>query len=783
MDATSTDTATENARSPAAHNFRKLHASLPLPAQSKSIRFFELDPARPGDPQIIIRGQLRVVDLEETPTPKYVALSYVWGASSDPQRTVLCGGYSVGVTDNCWDALHHLRYDSSAGAGATDQDDPGRNEDGSIALWIDALCMNQSDEDEKMSQIPLMGDIYSLAVSTCIWLGPGTPDTDRAADYLKLAGWQDRLEKHGKFAYKIPGPWTAYMFGLMLLNPLLSFTSPRERRRRAFPDLQGTIHIQGLNDILNRPWVTRVWTLQEAVLSPNPWVLCGTRRLDWRTILYGVTYLDRVGEVFEVPDLRIDTCRRWRGIINLWFVVHTPHQDTKPTSPFQFEEFLGNYTTFLERVEFVAIEIRILIFFIPLSTILIAASAFLASPYSMFPEFILSESLLLAILVFLRLFYPKRRDAKQGLTGRSRELHASTEPDGAALVAREILDRKATDPRDKSHGVHAVLKKRFLQLEPPNKSTSLEAIYRDLFLTLLNKSGDLNILFCATGTSAPFSSWVPDWNADFGTGWIDMGDLLTAWKPRPGPVHHYKPRAVQYPYKPWGDASACSPVKFHLSNHRELVVEGYDIGHVIWRGGTFFQTHDVVKRRTANPFSPRERESCLRNIEIIQEAYQKAAQWRQGVANMGIRHIFYRDSESPEAVTQKTLAEWHKVFAQNSARPAGTVLTNLQSRENTWRLHVDDVCENLSLRQRTIFSWATRNGSDSEALGNCPIHTKVGDVIVLLSGASLPAILRRCGSTDRFLFVGYAIIDSKLVMGGGFWRKQGPESLREFVIS
>jgi hypothetical protein len=39
-------------------------------------------------------------------------------------------------------------------------------------LWIDAICLNQKDGDEKAQQIPLMGEIYSQADKLHIWLGP-----------------------------------------------------------------------------------------------------------------------------------------------------------------------------------------------------------------------------------------------------------------------------------------------------------------------------------------------------------------------------------------------------------------------------------------------------------------------------------------------------------------------------------------------------------------------------------------------------------------------------------
>ncbi|KAF2489606.1 hypothetical protein BU16DRAFT_424386, partial [Lophium mytilinum] len=82
----------------------------------------------------------------------YEALSYVWGPPSSIYHIHL-NEQSVPITKNLHDVLHRLR---SA--------DPR-------VLWIDQLCINQTDISERSSQVQLMGTIYTHASRVIMWLG------------------------------------------------------------------------------------------------------------------------------------------------------------------------------------------------------------------------------------------------------------------------------------------------------------------------------------------------------------------------------------------------------------------------------------------------------------------------------------------------------------------------------------------------------------------------------------------------------------------------------------
>lgn len=104
----------------------------------------------------------------------YEALSYVWG-SNMRSRTIKVNNCEFPVTENLYLALLRLR-----------------NRQLERILWVDAICINQDDLDEKSEQIPLMRTIYAQAQHVTVWLGEAYEDGDKALEKLQsLAEGQD----------------------------------------------------------------------------------------------------------------------------------------------------------------------------------------------------------------------------------------------------------------------------------------------------------------------------------------------------------------------------------------------------------------------------------------------------------------------------------------------------------------------------------------------------------------------------------------------------------------
>ena len=99
--------------------------------------------------------------------PKFEALSYVWGGNSR-RVPIRVDGQRLLVTRNLAAAMRSLSSRAMMGFGSSSNF--------TRLVWIDAVCIDQSNTSERNSQIWLMGDIYSEARHVVAWLGPELED-------------------------------------------------------------------------------------------------------------------------------------------------------------------------------------------------------------------------------------------------------------------------------------------------------------------------------------------------------------------------------------------------------------------------------------------------------------------------------------------------------------------------------------------------------------------------------------------------------------------------------
>ncbi|KAI0131844.1 heterokaryon incompatibility protein-domain-containing protein [Xylariales sp. AK1849] len=199
----------------------------------------------PGEEGSLIRCERRVVSLSAG--PRYEALSYVWGDQTDLVDIELSGRVFA-VTRNLYVALCRLRLRSDV-----------------RPVWIDQLCIEQKDYEEKSTQVRLMRQIYSQCSSGLIWLGELREDISErdAADVVEYMDYLDALMSGGSEN---------------LTKPI--FTSCKTDFERFLTSLKSMSRREC-------PWWTRIWTVQEAILPRKAMLLWGPFQVSWDIFLRG----------------------------------------------------------------------------------------------------------------------------------------------------------------------------------------------------------------------------------------------------------------------------------------------------------------------------------------------------------------------------------------------------------------------------------------------------------------------------------------------------------------
>lgn len=189
-------------------------------------------------------------------TSPYEALSYVWGPPEP--------------SEHVWVRPDHGQRDSRASlrigpslAGAMRH---FRQRHNPRILWIDMLCINQSDLTERSAQVKRMVQIYPLASRVLIWLGDESIDSKHAIETLTYFSRQVVFFKDN---------WRGHAPGAVQRHWI--FTS-------VVPSYSATTW-SALEAFFSRPWFSRIWVLQEARLANNKATMhCGQDEIPWSAI-------------------------------------------------------------------------------------------------------------------------------------------------------------------------------------------------------------------------------------------------------------------------------------------------------------------------------------------------------------------------------------------------------------------------------------------------------------------------------------------------------------------
>ncbi|KAK5698056.1 hypothetical protein LTR97_007016 [Elasticomyces elasticus] len=201
--------------------------------------------------------------------PPYAALSYSWGAGDqnsvalsvpeqvddDDVSQQVCG--TMTITRDLENALRRVsRHNIDVGW-----------------LWIDAICVNQANPDEKGDQVNSMDHIYKTAERTYVWLGEPASLLPTNESLIEDEASSEPLLRH-----------RGDLVRLILLE--------------------------------DKAWWFRLWVMQEVALSKEVVVCLGDRTSDWKQFVHDMKvteWSDLLGEVHaQAEESRKPTLQEYR---------------------------------------------------------------------------------------------------------------------------------------------------------------------------------------------------------------------------------------------------------------------------------------------------------------------------------------------------------------------------------------------------------------------------------------------------------------------------------------
>jgi hypothetical protein len=223
----------------------------PLHDSSSQIRLLDLQPGQHGD---LLEVSIRQVQLSDNPS--YEALSYTWGTERASHQ-ISIDGVHFAVRPNLFHCLNELRLQIAI-----------------RTLWIDAICIDQTNIEERNHQVQEMRKIYAQATLVRIWAGYATSWTKDLFEYMNTSK-----------AERASLTWPS------LDNESILFDE----------EVRATPLAYALLDICSREYWKRAWILQEVMISRKKVLHCGPYSTPWNVFC---TTINTVEHSFTSSVLR-----------------------------------------------------------------------------------------------------------------------------------------------------------------------------------------------------------------------------------------------------------------------------------------------------------------------------------------------------------------------------------------------------------------------------------------------------------------------------------------------
>ncbi|KAK4450833.1 heterokaryon incompatibility protein-domain-containing protein [Podospora aff. communis PSN243] len=242
----------------------------PLPS-NEDFRLLEI---LPGTVETKILCRLHVCAMADN-CGAYDALSYTWDLGLEYDIGLIktkapgpieCNGIEMEVGANLYHALRRMRREHSP-----------------RILWVDAICINQDDIQERSQQVAAMGHIFRNAHSVLVWLGLGlAPNRNRSPEITPPP------EEAFAGICAVVSTWAAARGHVDLVEQPRYFGSHRNRSAGGVHG-SASVHEDSIiwPEILKMygmRWFSRLWVLQEVALARQATVIWGDFEIPWQWV-------------------------------------------------------------------------------------------------------------------------------------------------------------------------------------------------------------------------------------------------------------------------------------------------------------------------------------------------------------------------------------------------------------------------------------------------------------------------------------------------------------------
>jgi hypothetical protein len=221
----------------------------------------------------------------------YQALSYAWGDKAR-KLPISLNGQLFSVTPNLESALRSLRC-------ATEEATENQ-----LPLWIDAICINQEDGDERDEQVRRMKSVYQQAVHVIIWLGNYNEPCDEALRFDSRTWELVRVERNSEAIARSAMELIVLLMLERIVQEKGSDTALRvvleenidlPSELEDFLDPESLQIWAQLSRLFNRPWFERLWIIQELAVAKRAAVAWGEICIPWPTLENAAKFILRPG--------------------------------------------------------------------------------------------------------------------------------------------------------------------------------------------------------------------------------------------------------------------------------------------------------------------------------------------------------------------------------------------------------------------------------------------------------------------------------------------------------